>query len=132
MLEREVLELEIMAKQCLFLTVNAAVNKRICNDLDIAEEELYKYSSLQMLIYCAIGCYIRTGKPFGALNLTARGYKIFNSCESQIKYDLLSNIIFLIGRLPHPQKINQYGGIHRSSAEFFSPPLEVIGPAHAL
>ena len=25
---------------------------------------------------------------------------------------MLSNIMFLIGRLPHPQKTNQYGGIH--------------------
>ena len=70
-----------------------------------------------MLIYCAINYYIRTGKPFGILNITSRGYKIFNVREGQIKYDLLSNIIYLIGRLPHPQKTKQYGDIHIYTGE---------------
>ena len=58
-----------------------------------------------MLIYCAIDYYIHTGKPFGVvLNLTTCEYKIFNVAEGQMKYDLLANIIYLIGRLTHPQK----------------------------
>ena len=86
--------------------------KCVCDDLDIAEDKLYEYSQ-QMLIYTALSILQHLlRQAIWYTNLTARGYKIFNACESQIKYDLLSNIIFLIGRLPHPQKINQYGGIH--------------------
>eukprot|EP00956_Cyclotella_meneghiniana_P011889 scaffold16708_cov34-Cyclotella_meneghiniana.AAC.1 len=110
MVDSELVELESYAKERKFPSVNAAV-RRICHDLAITEDELYGYAR-EMLIYCAIECYIRTSKPMGVVCLTARSYKLFNVRQGQIEYNMLSNIMFLIGRLPHPQKTNQYGGIH--------------------
>eukprot|EP00956_Cyclotella_meneghiniana_P037239 scaffold135770_cov39-Cyclotella_meneghiniana.AAC.1 len=110
MVDGELVELESYAKERKFPSVNAAV-RRICRDLAITEDELYGYAR-EMLIYCAIECYIRTGKPMGVVCLTARAYKLFNVRQGQIEYNMHSNIMFLIGRLPHPQKTNQYGGIH--------------------
>eukprot|EP00956_Cyclotella_meneghiniana_P014401 scaffold21539_cov48-Cyclotella_meneghiniana.AAC.1 len=109
-MNRELKKLESYAKERKFPSVNAAV-RRICCDLHITEDELYGYAR-EMLVYCAIECYIRTSKPMGVVCLTARSYKLFNVREGQIEYNMHSNIMFLIGRLPHPQKTNQYGGIH--------------------
>eukprot|EP00956_Cyclotella_meneghiniana_P011888 scaffold16707_cov31-Cyclotella_meneghiniana.AAC.1 len=109
-MNRELKKLESYAKEHKFPSVNAAV-RRICCDLRITEDELYGYAR-EMLIYCAIECYIRTSQPMGVVCLTARAYKLFNVRQGQIEYNMLSNIMFLIGRLPHPQKTNQYGGIH--------------------
>lgn len=112
-LKRKFQQLENKAKQHFFPTLNAAV-KHICNDWMLLNENctstLTRYSFTVLSI---VNCYIRTGKSFAILNLTAHGYKNFNVSEGQIKYDLLSNIIFLIGHLLHPQKTNQYRGIHR-------------------
>eukprot|EP00956_Cyclotella_meneghiniana_P040692 scaffold202853_cov73-Cyclotella_meneghiniana.AAC.1 len=110
MVDSELVELESYAKERKFPSVNAAV-RRICRDLRITEDELYGYAR-EMLIYCALECYIRTSKPMGVVCLTARAYKLFNVRQGQIEYNMHSNIIFLIGRMPHPQKTNQYGGIH--------------------
>eukprot|EP00956_Cyclotella_meneghiniana_P006075 scaffold7921_cov68-Cyclotella_meneghiniana.AAC.4 len=109
-LNKELKKLEAYAEERKFPSVNAAV-RRICRDLRITKNELYGYAR-EMLIYCAIDCYIRTSQPMGVVCLTARSYKLFNVHQGQIKYNMLSNIMFLIGRLPHPQKTNQYGGIH--------------------
>eukprot|EP00956_Cyclotella_meneghiniana_P001442 scaffold1598_cov37-Cyclotella_meneghiniana.AAC.2 len=64
-LNKELKKLEAYADERKFPSVNAAV-RRICRDLAITEDELYGYAR-EMLIYCAIECYIRTSKPMGVV-----------------------------------------------------------------
>eukprot|EP00956_Cyclotella_meneghiniana_P017085 scaffold27537_cov45-Cyclotella_meneghiniana.AAC.2 len=82
MVDGELDELEAYAKKRKFPSVNAAV-RRICRDLRITENELYGYAR-EMLIYCAIDCFIRTSQPMGVVCLTAHAYKLFNVRQGMI------------------------------------------------